>query len=182
MHKTLGALLLVLLIAPAGARAAAPDPASTSPTAPHVLPLELQLASLGTCTVSNDCNGECGPISCSSPNGDCHSGFDYVECDGERTDCDCCEAFYRCEDGSVISCSGQGDQCLQKGDCVSCDGEITCCPDPGECEAQTTCDDGTTLSCTGSDDSCTAFDACYVTCDQQVQWCPGKENTCPLPF
>jgi hypothetical protein len=86
----------------------------------------------GTCTVTNDCNGGT-PISCTSYYGNCHSGFDWVECDGNRTYCiePACTASYVCPWWSptyMVSCQGQYTCQVSDGQCgVFCDGLETRC-------------------------------------------------------
>ena len=86
-----------------------------------------------TCTVTNDCNGGT-PISCTSYSGNCHSGSDWIECDGNRTYCgsgEGCIASYVCPWWSptpMVSCQGQSTCHVSDGQCgVYCDGLETRC-------------------------------------------------------
>lgn len=84
------------------------------------------------CTVSNDC-GAAPTVSCSSAAGDCHSGTNYVECDGVRTYCQAettCTISTSCPNGGGVSCTGTASYgCYKLNNCwVECSTGIFRCP------------------------------------------------------
>jgi hypothetical protein len=93
--------------------------------------IDSQVGANGTCYVSNDC-GAAPTISCSSPNGNCTSGFDWVECDGVRTNCatDVCTISTSCPSGGGVSCTGSASYgCYKMTGCwVECSTGLFRCP------------------------------------------------------
>ena len=80
----------------------------------------------GSCTVSNDCGPHSPTISCSSPTGNCSSGFDFVVCDGVRRNCAPCRVSTTCSNGQILSCTGTNTtNCEVEPHCfVACNGTL----------------------------------------------------------
>lgn len=94
--------------------------------------IDFEIGANGSCTVSNDC-GPSPTISCSSSSGNCHSGFDWVECDGVRTYCapsDTCSISTSCPGGGGVSCTGSASYgCYKMTGCwVECSTGLFRCP------------------------------------------------------
>lgn len=106
------------------------DGALMSPMQPPVTPdgdsRRVELA----CSASTDC--PCGnEISCTG-SWDCFAkDGDYVECDGNRTNCswNFCSARLTCPTGQRISCSGTCDRCGSDGTTIWCNGNYYTCDD-----------------------------------------------------
>ena len=103
------ALFLSLCCLPAQAEpltASAPPDLNNFLSALHGPQPSLRSESIeNTCTVTLECSGAPqGYISCTSPNGDCQAGVNWVECDDVRTYCPACYAECDCGDNW---CTGQ---------------------------------------------------------------------------
>lgn len=105
----------------------------------------------------------------------CTAGPEYVECDGQRTECPC-QASLTCYGGNVISCTGGGyfNECEVGSNYVNCNEQVTYCP--VTCSAQ----------CQGGWPKCNGYngDTCftkygvypetfYIRCDGQQYDCTG---------
>ena len=86
-----------------------------------------------SCTVSNDCDAQ-PTISCTSSVGNCHSGSNWVECDGNRTYCAAppatCTISTSCPSGGGVSCTGTASYgCYKMTNCwVECSTGLFRCP------------------------------------------------------
>ncbi|HEV2852615.1 MAG TPA: hypothetical protein VHC97_07405 [Thermoanaerobaculia bacterium] len=76
------------------------------------------------CTVTLQCDVGAGgaSVQCSSPNGNCFAGGNYVECDGTRYNCPSCYASVDCcFPGDTLDCYGYS-SCSKQFRSVTCDG------------------------------------------------------------
>lgn len=117
------ALLLGLAAVPLAAAEEAPVPLDLDALRSQIFgqPAPREAAS---CTVTNNCGPYSPSVSCTSASGNCTSGYDWVECDGVRTNCQPCHVSTRCSTGQTFSCTGTTiDNCEVEPKCfVFCNG------------------------------------------------------------
>jgi hypothetical protein len=141
MKRTILFLTILLWTVPALATGGPPPPLSedeflSSLSRPEPVFLRGEQTD-STCTVTLRCDVGAGDytVSCSSPNGNCTAGGDYVECDGARSNCPICYvSFDCCHDGSdIIDCYGFS-SCSRLFRRVVCDGTEHVCGPAWRCD------------------------------------------------
>jgi hypothetical protein len=170
MVAVLSVLLVLVTVAPLSA-APAEDP-DTLLKGLWWLDAEDPISAAGPCYVKEYCDAG-GYVECwgNDPSSTCTAGPEYVECDGERTECPC-QASLNCY-GGPISCTGGGpiNECEVGENFVNCNEHYTYCP--VTCTAQ--CDGGFP-SCNGYNGP-TCFEktisqgTVYIECDGERTYC-----------
>jgi len=132
-------VVLLLCVCTVGASGQAPAPITQDEFLASLRAPEPVLARTGSmvksfCTVNLTCNiGPGYPLSCSSNNGDCHSGPIWVKCDGVQQNCPICYKSVDCGcDCGIEDCFGWS-SCTSGARRVTCDGVVYQCPPIRQC-------------------------------------------------
>ena len=133
MRSTALFVLSILCICTAGASAQSSAPITKDQFLASLWAPEPVLASARApfkqfCTVNLTCSVGGYQLSCSSNNGDCHSGPTWVKCDGVQQNCPVCYKSVDCAcDCGTVDCFGWS-SCSSGARRVTCDGVTYNCP------------------------------------------------------